>query len=86
MGFAHTILYFLPHYRLRFFLGSFSRSIKDFFNEFSVDLVTFTEGILNEKLHFLCSDCSMIKPHELVCSFSSLVLHFSIMGTAQSTS
>ena len=27
-------------------------SIKDFF---SADLVTFTEGILNEKLHFLCS-------------------------------
>ena len=25
--------------------------------EFPADLVTFTEEILNEKLHFLCSDC-----------------------------
>ena len=37
-------------------------SIKDFFSKcdhnprFSVDLVTFTEEIHNEKLHFLCSD------------------------------
>ena len=25
--------------------------------QFSADLVTFTEEILNEKLYFLCSDC-----------------------------
>ena len=29
-------------------------SIKDFFNKFPADLVTFTEEILNGKLHFLC--------------------------------
>ena len=27
----------------------------------TVDLVTFTEEILNGKLHFLCSGCSKIK-------------------------
>ena len=37
-------------------------SIKDFFSKcdqmrkFPADLVTFTEEILNRKLHFLCSD------------------------------
>ena len=32
--------------------------IKDFFSKCDPDLVTFTEEILNRKLHFLCSDCS----------------------------
>ena len=30
-------------------------SIKDFFSKCDQDLVTFTEEILNGKLHFLCS-------------------------------
>ena len=30
-------------------------SIKDFFSKETADLVTFTEEILNGKLHFLCS-------------------------------
>ena len=41
-------------------------SIKDFFRkctvpQFTVDLVTFTEEILNGKLHFLCSVRSLVK-------------------------
>ena len=36
--------------------------------QFPVDLVTFTEEIVNEKLHFLCSDISnmqiFLKIHE----------------------
>ena len=36
-------------------------------SQFTVDLVTFTEGILNEKLHFLCS----VKYHTLLHSCSS---------------
>ena len=41
-------------------------SIKDFFSkcivpQFTVDLVTFTEEILNGKLHFLCSVRSLVK-------------------------
>ena len=31
-----------------------------FYVKFQADLVTLTEEILNEKLHFLCSVCSLI--------------------------
>ena len=36
-------------------------SFKDFFSkcaQFLADLLTFTEEILNGKLHFLCSECN----------------------------
>ena len=29
----------------------------------TADLVTFTEEILNEKLHFLCSDLFILEPY-----------------------
>ena len=37
--------------------------------QFSADLVTFTEEILNGKLHFLCSDLAIIK----ICDHSKVI-------------
>ena len=52
-------------------------SIKDFFSKFGqirrkiADLVTFTEEILNGKLHFLCSEASNILLNISECSFEN---------------
>ena len=48
---------------------------KDFFSKYdeihkeTVDLVTFTEKILNGKLHFLCSDISISKSDALITGY-----------------
>ena len=50
-------------------------SINDFFSKcdqirsFLMDLITFTEEILNEKLHFLCSECFRINPFQVNVPF-----------------
>ena len=47
-------------------------SIKDFFSKFlqdTADLVTFTEEILNGKLHFLCSDVCEESSYPIWCLF-----------------
>ena len=41
-------------------------SIKDFFNKFPADLVTFTGEILNGKVHFLCSENFMKSTFEML--------------------
>ena len=48
-------------------------SIKDFFSKFPADLVTFTEEILNGKLHFLCSVVFKNKSHlTFTCSKTAI--------------
>ena len=54
-------------------------SIKDFFSKFGhADLVTFTEEILNRKLHFLCSDIyhQDVTTIELKAQLQSLKTYF----------
>ena len=62
-----NLIYFTPTF---YTAQKMKSSIKDFFSKcFHADLVTFTEEILNGKLHFLCSAIYICRENKFSDSF-----------------